>query len=334
MTVSEMGSVRITRRLPLMALAASLIAIAAPFGQAQAKWPERPVRIILPFGAGGVADVTARILAAKLSEKFGERVVIENMPGPGGINAAKAVINAEPDGYTMGYVTSGSGVSAAIFKNLPFDPVKDFKLVNMVGSFDPVFVVNAESPYKTMAEFIKAAKAQPGKLNIGTIAVGGTQNLAAELFKSMAGINVQIIPYKNSPDIIVGLLRNDVHMMVDFAPSIKGPLADKKIRVVATGGSSRMPDFKDVPTVAQSGVKGYEVIAWNGVGAPKGTPQPIADQMAAAIRAVLAMPDVKEKFINVGVVPNASSGDVMQKRLVSDIKKWNEVIDKAGIPRK
>ena len=156
----------------------------APFDQAQAKWPEKPVKIVLPFGAGGVADVTSRIMADKLSEKFGQRVVIENMPGPGGINAARAVINAPPDGYTMALVTNGTAISVAAFKSLPFDPVKDFEMVSMVGTFDLVFAVNAESEYKTLGDFIKAAKAQPGKLNIGTIAVGGTQNLGAELFKS------------------------------------------------------------------------------------------------------------------------------------------------------
>ncbi len=145
-------------------------------------------------------------MADKLSQKLGQRVVIENMPGPGGINAARAVITAPPDGYTMALVTNGTAISVAAFKSLPFDPVKDFEMVSMVGTFDLVFAVNSESEYKTLGDFIKAAKAQPGKLNIGTIAVGGTQNLGAELFKSMADLNVQIVPYKNSPDIVVALL--------------------------------------------------------------------------------------------------------------------------------
>src|SRR4249920_3869385 len=164
---------------------------------------QRDVRGKPPFGAGGVADVTARIMADKLSQKLGQRVVIENMPGPGGINAARAVITAPPDGYTMALVTNGTAISVAAFNSLPFDPVKDFEPVSMVGTFDLVFVVNSESEYKTLGDFIKAAKAQPGKLNIGTIAVGGTQNLGAELFKSLADVNVQIVPYKNSPDIVV-----------------------------------------------------------------------------------------------------------------------------------
>src|SRR6476661_6281970 len=192
-------------------------------------WPEKPIKIVLPFGAGGVADVTSRLLADKLGQKFGERVVIENMPGPGGINAARAVITAPPDGYTMALVTNGTAISVAAFKSLPFDPVKDFEPVSMVGTFDLVFVVNGESEYKTLGDFIKVAKAQPGKLNIGTIAVGGTQNLGAELFKSMASLNVAIVPFRRSPDVVTGLVRNDVQMLIDFPPAIAGQVAAGKL---------------------------------------------------------------------------------------------------------
>ena len=181
------------------------MAVALGAGQAQAKWPEKPIKIVLPFGPGGVADVTARIMAAKLSEKFGQQVLIENMPGPGGINAARTVINAPPDGYTMALVTNGTSISVAAFNKLPFDPVKDLQMVSMVGTFDLVFAVDAKSEYKTLGDFIKAAKANPGKLNVGTVLLGGTQNLGAELFKSMAGLNFQVVVYKNSPDIVVAL---------------------------------------------------------------------------------------------------------------------------------
>src|SRR5476649_1495088 len=184
-------------------LAALMLALT---GQAQGAWPEKPVRLALAFGPGGVAGVTARIMADKLSQKFNQRVYVENMPGPGGIAAARAVISSPPDGYTMAYVTNGTAISVAAFNALPFDPVKDLAMVSMVGTFDLVFVVNADSEYKTLADFIKAAKTNPGKLNIGTIAVGGTQNLGGELFKSLANLNVQIVPYKTSPDIVVALL--------------------------------------------------------------------------------------------------------------------------------
>ena len=231
----------------LLALPAALILALAPMTQAQAKWPDKPVKIVLPFGAGGVADVTSRIMADKLSDKLGQRVVIENMPGPGGINAARAVITAPADGYTMGLVTNGTAISVAAFKKLPFDPVKDFEMVSMLGEFDLVFVVNAKSDYKTLGDFIKAAKAQPGKLNIGTIAVGGTQNLGAELLKSVADINVVIVPYKASPDIVVALLRNDVQMLVEFPPSVKGQVASGDLRILASSSPKRSKLLPDVP---------------------------------------------------------------------------------------
>jgi putative tricarboxylic transport membrane protein len=318
----------------LLALPAALIVALAPLGQAQAKWPDKPVKIILPFGAGGVADVTSRIMADKLSGKFGERVVIENMPGPGGINAARAVVNAVPDGYTMGLVTNGTAISVAAFNKLPFDPVKQFEMVSLLGEFDLVFCVNAKSDYKTLADVIKAAKAQPGKLNVGTIAVGGTQNLGAELFKSLADVNVQIVPYKNSPDIVVALLRNDVQMLVEFLPAVRGQVDGGELRVLATSGPKRSASMPNVPTVQDAGVKGYVVTSWNGVFAPRGTPKEAIDTMGKAMQEVLAMPDVKAAFDKVGVVAQASTPGELMDRLTSDIKKWDDVIAKAGIAKK
>jgi tripartite-type tricarboxylate transporter receptor subunit TctC len=320
----------LTRRLVLLTLP---LLLAAPL-PAQAKWPEKPVRLVLPFGAGGVADVTSRLLAEKLGQKFGERIVVENMPGPGGIAAARAVTTAPADGYTMGLVTNGTAISVAAFKSLPFDPTKDFEMVSTIGEFDLVFVVNAKSEFKTMGDFIKAAKAEPGKLNIGTIAVGGTQNLGAELFKSMAGVNVQIVPYKASPDIVVALLRNDVQMLVEFPPAVKGQVASGELRTLASSSPRRTSLNKDVPTVAESGVPGFEVTSWNGVFAPKGTPKEAVDTMRAAIQEVVATPEIKEAFAKVGVEAKSSSADELMKRLTTDIKKWDDVMKKAGIEKK
>jgi tripartite-type tricarboxylate transporter receptor subunit TctC len=273
-------------------------------------------------------------MADKLSNKFGQRVVVENMPGPGGIAAARAVINAAPDGYTMALVTNGTAISVASFIKLPFDPVKEFDMVSMVGTFDLVFVVNPASEFKSVGDFIKAAKAAPGKLNIGTIAVGGTQNLGAELFKSMADINVQIVPYKNSPDIVLALLRNDVQMMVDFPPAVQGQVNDGKLRILASSSPTRSGLMPNIPTVAESGVPGYEVISWNGVGAPKGTPKDVIESMNKALHEVLATSDIKAAFEKVGVEAHASTPAELMDRLTSDIKKWNAVVDKAGIERK
>ena len=321
----------IARRTAWLGLVAIIVALAP---QAQAAWPEKPIKFVLPFGAGGVADVTARILADKLSQKLNQRVVVENMPGPGGIAAARAVITAPADGYTMAWVTNGAAISVATFQSLPFDPVKDFAMVSMAGTFDLVFVVNDQSEYKTLADLIKAAKDNPGKMNIGTIAVGSTQNLGAELFKSLTGLNIQIVPYKNSPDIVVALLRNDVQLMIDFPPAVAGQVADKKLRILASSSPQPSPLLPGVPTADQAGVKGYEVISWNGVGVPKDTPKEVIDTMNKAMREVLAMSDVQEQLGKVGVIAKASTPEEALARLTADIKKWNEVVDKAGIPRK
>ena len=210
----------------MLRMAGALVLALTATPAAAQTYPDRPVRIVLPFGAGGVADVSSRIIADKLGERLGQRFVIENMPGAGGITAAKTVLSASPDGYTLGLVTNGTAISAAIFNKLPFDPVNDFEMISTLGTFDLVFAVNAASPYKTLADFVAAAKAAPGKLNVGTVNVGGTQHLGAELLKTAAGIDVQIVPFRNSPDIVVGLLRDDVHMMVDFPAAVKGQVDD------------------------------------------------------------------------------------------------------------
>jgi tripartite-type tricarboxylate transporter receptor subunit TctC len=306
-------------------------ALALPnVARAQA-YPSRPVRLILPFAAGGVADVTSRLAADKLTEKLGQRFVIENMPGPGGIAAARAVISAAPDGYTLGLVTNGTAISAAIYKQLPFDPVKDFAPICLVGNFELVFAVNAQSSYKTLADLIKAARAQPGKLNIGTIAVGSTQNLGAELFRSSANIDIQLIPYKTTPDVTVGLLRNDIQMMIDFYAAMRAGLLDKKLRPVATSGLTRTAFLPDVPPVAEAGVPGYEVLSWNGIGGPAGTPAAVVATLNKAIREVLAMPDVIKRYSEVGIAARPSTPEEMRARLVADIKKWSDVITRAKI---
>jgi tripartite-type tricarboxylate transporter receptor subunit TctC len=326
---------RVTRRQ----FSAGLAAAAAPaglwpaFARAQQNYPSRPVRFILPFAAAGVADITSRLAAEKLGDKLGQRFVVENQPGPGGIAAARAVLSQAPDGHTLGLVTNGTSISAAIYKALPFDPVKEFATISTIGAFDLVFATNVDSEFKTMQDFMKAAREQPGKLNVGTINVGGTQNLAAELLKSSAGLNVQIIPYRGTPDVIVALLRNDVQLMVDFYAPMKPTLEDKKMRAVATTGPQRSPFFTDVPTVAEAGVAGYEVTSWNGLFAPAGTPAEIISVLNKTIREIVATPEVKQRYAELGIEAKASTPEELKARLAGDINKWAAVIERAGIPK-
>jgi tripartite-type tricarboxylate transporter receptor subunit TctC len=324
---------RITRRQFSNALAAAAAGTYPGLASAQQSYPSRPVRFVLPFGAAGVADITSRIAAEKLGDKLGQRFVVENQPGPGGIAAARAVLSQAADGYTIGLVTNGTSISAAIYKTLPFDPVKDFACISTIGAFDLFFATNAESEFKTLPDFIKAAREQPGKLNVGTINVGGTQNLAAELLKSLAGVNFQIIPYRGTPDVIVALLRNDVQLLVEFYAPIKSTLADKKIRAVASSGTQRSPFLPDAPTAAEAGVPGYEVTSWNGVFAPVGTPAEILALLNKSIHEMVAMPDVKQRYADLGIEAKASTPEQLKARLEGDIKKWAAVIERAGIPK-
>jgi tripartite-type tricarboxylate transporter receptor subunit TctC len=326
---------RATRRQFLRAVAASVAAAGVlPAGaHAQQGYPSRPVRFVLPFAPAGVADITSRIAAEKLGDKLGQRFVVENQPGPGGIAAARAVLSQAPDGYTLGLVTNGTSISAAIYKALPFDPVKDFATISTIGSFDLVFASNMESEFKTLADFVSKARAQPGTLNVGTINVGGTQNLAAELLKSSAGLNFQIIPYRGTPDVIVALLRNDVHLMVDFYAPMKPTLQEKKIRAVASTGPRRSPFLVDVPTVAEAGVAGYEVTSWNGLFAPAATPADIINLLNKTIREIVAIPEVKQRYADLGIEAQGSTPEQLKARLAADIAKWAAVIERAGIPK-
>jgi tripartite-type tricarboxylate transporter receptor subunit TctC len=230
-------------------------------------------------------------------------------------------------------VTNGTSISAAIYKALPFDPVKDFATISTIGSFDLVFASNMESEFKTLADFVSKARAQPGTLNVGTINVGGTQNLAAELLKSSAGVNFQIIPYRGTPDVIVALLRNDVHLMVDFYAPMKPTLQEKKIRAVASTGPRRSPFLVDVPTVAEAGVAGYEVTSWNGLFAPAGTPADIINLLNKTIREIVAIPEVKQRYADLGIEAQGSTPEQLKARLAADIAKWAAVIERAGIPK-
>ena len=320
-------------------LSAVLVGAAASAGaglrapQAQPRYPSRPVRFIIPFGAAGVADITSRLAAEKLGERLGQRFVVENQPGPGGIAAARSVLSQPPDGYTIGLVTNGNAISAAIYRALPYDPVNDFAAVSTIGAFDLVMATNVDSELATLGAFLKAAREQPGKLNVGTINVGGTQNLAAELLRSSAGVDFQIIPYRGTPDVIVALLRNDVQMLVEFYAPIKPTLLERKSRAVSVTGRQRSPFLPGVPTAAEAGVPGYEVVSWNGIFVRAGTAPDIVDTLNGAIHEIVAMPEVKERYADLGIEAQASSPAELKERLVADIAKWAAVIERAGLAK-
>ena len=318
-----------------ISLAAALCALAASPHQARAatSYPDKAVRIVLPFAAGGVADITARIVAEKLGDKLGQRYYVENQPGAGGIAAARTVISSAPDGYTLALLSNGTAVSVSLFKKLPFDPLRDFEPISSLGFFDFVFATGAGSEFKTLADFIAAAKAKPGALNVGTINIGSTQNLSAELFKTAAGIDFTIIPYRATPEIQVSLLQGDIALMIDSYSSMKGNLADKKFRALASSGPVRSESTPDVATVRESGVADYDVVSWNALFAPAGTPPDIVNKLNGALRDILADAEVKKRLIELGIEARAGTPQEISARLKSDIDKWQKVIEKAGIQK-
>jgi tripartite-type tricarboxylate transporter receptor subunit TctC len=300
---------------------------------AQPTYPSRPIRLIIPFGAGGIADITSRLVAEKLGDRLGQRIVIENQPGAGGVTAARSVLSSTADGYTLALLTNGTAISVPLFKSLPFDPLSDFVPVSSFAFFDFIFAVNAASEYRTLQDVVATARAKPGSLNVGTINVGSSQNLSAELFKFAAGVDVAIVPYRSTPEVLVGLLRNDVNVVIDSYASLRAALTDKQVRAIATSGPSRTAGLADVPTVKEAGISDFEVTSWNGLFAPAKTPPEIVAALNAGLQEVLAAPDLKQRFLELGIEAKASAPDELSARLRADIEKWSGVISRAGIPR-
>jgi len=314
-------------------LALSALVIAHHQACAEARYPDKAVRIVLPFAAGGVADITARIVAEKLGDRLGQRFYVENQPGAGGIAAARTVISSPPDGHTLALLSNGTAVSVSLFKKLPFDPLKDFEPVSSLGFFDFVFSTGANSEFKTLGDFVAAAKAKPGVLNVGTINIGSTQNLSAELFKTAAGIDFTIIPFRGTPEAQISLLQGDIALLIDSYSSMKGNLADGKLRALASSGAARSEATPELATAQEGGVAGYDVVSWNALFAPAGTPPEIVKTLNGALRDILADVDVKRRLIELGIEARASTPQEISARLKSDIDKWRQVIEKAGIQK-
>ena len=296
-------------------------------------YPTQPVKVVLGYAAGGVADITARVLAQKLSQQLGQQFIVDNRPSAGQIVASEAVMKAEPDGHTLLWLNSGHAVSGSLFKSLPYDPVKDFAPISTIGYFGMVLTVNPDSPYKTLKDFIAAAKASPGKLNVGTTNPGGTQFIAAELFKSMAGIEFQIVPYKATPAIVTSLMGKDLQGMVEILAPMLPHIRSGNLRALAVTFDRRFAGLPDVPTIAESGVAGYEASAWNALAAPAWTPKPVIDRLNREIRTAVAAPDLKERLLDLGVDVRASTPEALRAHLVSEMAKWKVVIERANIEK-
>ncbi len=313
---------------------AAMLACVGVTAVAQAQsYPTQPVRIMVPYGPGGVADIVARVVGQKLSESMGQQFIIDNRPSAGGIIATEAVLKSEPDGHTLLWLNQGHAVSVSLFKSLPYDPVKDFAPISTVGFFGMALLVNADSPMKSVADLIAAAKANPSKFNIGTTIPGSTQFIAAELFKSMAGLDVPTVPFKATPLIIAAVKSHDLQAMVEILAPVMPHIRSGGLRALGVTFDHRFAGLPEVPTIAEAGLPGYEASAWNAVAAPARAPRAVVDRLNKEINAIVAMPEVKKRLQDLGVDARGSTPEALSKLLVSEIGKWKAVIERAKIER-
>ncbi|MGA8936001.1 MAG: tripartite tricarboxylate transporter substrate binding protein [Pseudolabrys sp.] len=297
-------------------------------------YPSKPVRIIVPYGPGGIADVTMRLVAQDLSKRFGQQFIIENRPGAGGIVGMQAAREARADGYTLVMVGGGLTIAKALFKSLPYNIETDFTPISTTASYGLVITTKAGSPYKTIKDVIASAKAHPGALNLGTINAGSAQNLSAELFRNMAGLDVTIVPYKTTPDLTSAVLRGDVDVAFEYYVGFQSPITNGQMTVLATTARERASNLPNVPTVIESGLTGYEVTSWNGLAVPTGAPADIVTQLNHAVDEALKSPEVQTFSNAAGMDAHGMSPDDLRNRIKSDVAKWSEVIEKAGIKKR
>jgi tripartite-type tricarboxylate transporter receptor subunit TctC len=311
------------------ALAFALCVVAHP-SHAQ-EWPQHPIRIVVGFGAGGGTDLAARIVAEPLSKMFGQPIVVENRVGAGGTTAAEAVAKGPKDGYTALMMSNAHAVSAAMYKTLRYDPVNDFQMVSMVGTAGLVMVTAPDFPAKDLKGVIDYARANPGKLNFGTPGIGTTQHFASEYFRQLAGLNMQHIPYRSTPQAIAALLAGEVQIVIELIQPVMGQFQSGTLRAIAVTSPQRFATVPDLPTFAESGLPGYDVTSWYGLSFAAGTPAPIVEKTNKAMRELLASAVVKEQILKAGALVRSSTPDELKAHIADEIAKWKSVREKAGI---
>jgi tripartite-type tricarboxylate transporter receptor subunit TctC len=302
-------------------------------GAAADDYPKKAITIVVPFGPGGVADLTVRMVAQKMALSMKQPIIVENRPGAGGVVAASTVAKASPDGYTLLLMSNATAVTVNLFKKLPYDTRKDFTPISTLGYFDLALVVNKKLPVKSVGELIAYAKAHPGKVNIGTINRGSTQNLAAELFVSMAGVDALVVPYKGSPEVLTATMTGELDAAFEILSPALPQIKAGNFNAIAVTSTKRFSGLPNVPTIAESGLPNYQATSWNALAAPAKTPQTIVDRLNREINAAVAIPDVKARLLGLGIVAQGSTPAATSTLLATDIAKWGAVIAKAGIEK-
>lgn len=310
----------------------ALMLLAGSFTQALAQgYPARTIKIIVGFGPGGVADISARVVAQKMAADLGRPVIIENLPSAGGIVAATTAARAPADGYTLYLVSNQNAVSPTLMKSLPYDPVGDFSMISTIGFFDLALVADGASPLKSVGDALNAARRDPARFNIGTIGVGSTQYLSAALFKSMAKLNVPTVPFKSTGEVLSALKSGSVQVGFETLPAVMAQIRSGGLRALAVTSNKRNPDLPRVPTLAESGLPAYLSSSWNGLAAPAKTPPAIIALLNQEVARAIADPATRKRLEDIGIEPGASSPEAFKTLLQGEIVKWRGVIKRAGI---
>ena len=294
-------------------------------------FPSRPITLVVPFGPGGVADITARTVGQAMAGPLGQPIVIDNRPGAGGIVATQAVLKAPADGHTLLLMSNATAVSVHLVKKLPYDVQKDLAPVTTLGFFELALAVGAGSRFKNLAALLAHGKANPGRLTIGTINVGSTQHLAAELFKARTGLDAVVVPYKGSPAVINALRAGEIDLAFEILSPLLPQLQAGVVRALAVTGPQRFAGLPEVPTVIEQGVPGYSVDSWNALAAPAGTPAAAIERLRQAALAALAQPGVRQTLLNLGVKPQGGTPAEQAALLAQEIRHWGEVVRAAKI---
>jgi tripartite-type tricarboxylate transporter receptor subunit TctC len=331
-------SFKTNRRAALAASAAAAVALMAPTAWAQGTWPTKPVRIVVPFAAGGTTDILARAVAPELSKAFGQQFIVDNRAGAGGNVGAELVARAPNDGYTLLMGTVGThGINRALYPKLPFDPIKDFVPITLVAAVPNVMEMNAEKAktlnIRNVQDFIKYTKANPGKLNMASSGSGTSIHLAGELFKSMTGTFMAHIPYKGSGPALLDMVGGNADVMFDNLPSSMAQIKGGKLTALAVTSAQRSPALPDIPTVEEAGgpsLKGFEASSWFGLLAPAGTSPDIVNRIQQEVAKSLSTPAIKEKMLAQGAIPSGNSPADFTKLIASEHVKWAKVVKDSG----
>jgi len=339
-----------------MKIAATLVLASAgamvPMTAAAQDYPSRPVRIVLGFAPGGVADLTSRLLAQQLGERTGQPFLVDNRPGAGGIIAAETVAKSAADGYTLLLITNGNAAAVTLMKSLPYDPVKDFAMIAPLASFELVIVTGRNSPIGSIKDILSLARTAPQKLNLGSIKdilslartapqklnlgsinIGSTQHLATELFRAQAGVPMNAVTYKGTPALVAALQGDEVQVGFEVLGPVLTQITGGALRAIAVTAGKRFEGLPNVPTAVESGMPQYNVTAWNGVAAPARTPRAIVDRLNTEINAAIARPEMRKRMAELAVTPTGGTPEDMAKLLSSEIRRWGDVVTQAKIER-